>query len=281
MALDDAYAHCAALVRAADKDRYLAALFAPEERRKHLYALYAFAAEIARVREAAREPMPGELRLQWWRDALAGPVEAAAHPVVAALLDTIAACALPAGVLIALIDARTFDLYEDVMATLGDLEIYVQATAGALFALGGKILGGEAAAASVNTAATLAGIAYGLTQVLGSLSHDRARGQSYVPIDLLREHGTTREAIEAGQATPGLRNALAALRIRALTAYDQFRTSVRALPDAVAPAFLTIALVPLWLDRLRRSEDPFTPVEIAQWRRQWRMLRAARQWPNV
>jgi phytoene synthase len=64
--------HCEVLVRDADKDRYLATLFAPQSRHAALYALYAFNNEIARVREHIREPMAGEIRLQWWRDVLAG-----------------------------------------------------------------------------------------------------------------------------------------------------------------------------------------------------------------
>ncbi len=86
------FEHCAALVREADRDRYLATLFAPAEHRDALYALYAFNVEIARVRELAREPMPGEIRLQWWREALSGEREgeAAAHPVAAALRETLA-----------------------------------------------------------------------------------------------------------------------------------------------------------------------------------------------
>ena len=82
------FRHCIDLVRAHDRDRYLATLFAPEAHRDALYALYAFNVEIARVREAAREPMPGEIRLQWWREAVSGEreSEAAAHPVSSALL---------------------------------------------------------------------------------------------------------------------------------------------------------------------------------------------------
>ena len=40
------------------------------------------------MREPAREPLPGEIRLQWWREVLGGerPGEAGAHPVAAALL---------------------------------------------------------------------------------------------------------------------------------------------------------------------------------------------------
>src|SRR5690242_2632223 len=86
------FAHCENLVRAGDKDRWLASLFAPADRRPPLHALYAFNLEVARVRELAREPMAGEIRLQWWREVIAGtrPGEAAAHPVAAALLETIA-----------------------------------------------------------------------------------------------------------------------------------------------------------------------------------------------
>jgi DNA-binding GntR family transcriptional regulator len=67
--MPDAFDHCEELVREGDKDRFLATLFAPQKYRRALYALYAFNLEMARVRELAREPMPGELRLQWWREA--------------------------------------------------------------------------------------------------------------------------------------------------------------------------------------------------------------------
>src|ERR1700742_5251521 len=89
--------HCTALVRETDRDRYLATLFAPAEHRDALMALYAFNIEIARVREVAREPMPGEIRLQWWREVIEGerPGEAAAHPVAAALIEVMARHGLP------------------------------------------------------------------------------------------------------------------------------------------------------------------------------------------
>ena len=45
--LTSAYAHCDAFVREHDKDRYIAALFAPADKRPHLNALYALSAEIS------------------------------------------------------------------------------------------------------------------------------------------------------------------------------------------------------------------------------------------
>ena len=95
--MPDAFAHCEELVRVADQDRFLASLFAPAEHRGALFALYAFNVEVSRVREAVREPLAGEIRLQWWRDVLAGEGrgEVAANPVAAALAATIARYRLP------------------------------------------------------------------------------------------------------------------------------------------------------------------------------------------
>jgi phytoene synthase len=44
------------------------------------------------------------------------------------------------------------------------------------------------------------------------------------------------------------------------------------------PALLPVALAGPTLARMeRRDYDPFAPVEIAQWRRQWLIWRAARR----
>ena len=128
--MPDAFDHCEALVREVDKDRFLATLFAPAKYRRPLFALYAFNVEVARVREQAREPMPGEIRLQWWRDVFAGSGrgEVRANPVAAALLDTVVRYRLPPKMLADLIDARTFDLYDDAMASLADLDGYAART---------------------------------------------------------------------------------------------------------------------------------------------------------
>jgi phytoene synthase len=282
--MQDSYAHCEALVRAADKDRYLASLFAPELARQHLHALYAFASEIARVREAAREPLPGEIRLQWWRDVLTGEGrgEVSANPVAAALLDAVARCALPRARLIALIDAHGFDLYDEAMTSLGDLDAYAEHTSGALFALAAQILGGTDGADAIAAAATPAGIAYGVAQRLRTFPRDLARRQLFVPLDLLAQYGVTREEIEARQNAAGLRVALAALRDHARAAFGRFRAAAPGIPESCAPAFLVTALAPPLLARLEATAaDPLALVEVPQWRRQWALWRAARRWPKV
>ena len=70
--MQEAVSYCAELVRDADRDLYIATLFAPAHDRNALYALYAFNVEVAQVRDRAREATPGEIRLQWWREVLQG-----------------------------------------------------------------------------------------------------------------------------------------------------------------------------------------------------------------
>src|SRR6516165_1285034 len=108
--MQDAFAHCGALLRVADKDRFLTTLFAPAEHRDALTALYAFNLEIARVREDVREPVAGEIRLQGWSDVFdgAGRVEVSDHPVAAALSASLWRYRLARESFKAIIDARRF-----------------------------------------------------------------------------------------------------------------------------------------------------------------------------
>src|SRR5262245_48223137 len=91
----DDFDYCETLVREADKDRFVATLFAPAPRRRPLHALFAFNVELSRVRDLAREPMPGEIRLQWWREVLGGGRTREAGPVASALMATIIRYRLP------------------------------------------------------------------------------------------------------------------------------------------------------------------------------------------
>jgi phytoene synthase len=277
--MDTTYRHCENLVRAADKDRYLATLFAPADKRDALFALYAFAHEIATVRDRAREPMPGEIRMQWWRDVLNGERggEANANPVAAALMDAVARFALPAPRLIDLIEAHAFDLYDDPLPNLDVLDGYVRRTAATVFDLAALICGARCEYASER-----AGIAYGITALLRAFALHASRRQLYVPT-LFLEQGMTPEEIFAGQSSPWLVNALGMLRTRAREHLAAFESQLAGVPPATMPAFLPVALVPGYLTVMEsRDYDPFrTSVEVPQWRRQWMLWRAARRYTRL
>jgi 15-cis-phytoene synthase len=267
----DAFDHCAELVRASDKDRFLATLFAPADRRGPLFALYAFSSEIAAVRDRVREPMAGEIRLQWWRDVLSGERggEAAANPVAAALSETVARFALPAQRLIDLVEAHGFDLYDDPMPSLGALEGYARHTS--VFDLAALICGAPA-----DDAVERAGLAHGLTALLRSFALHASRRQLFVPAEMLAD--ARPDDILAGRSSPPLRDALALLRARAREHFEVFEQAQ--LPAAAIPALLPAALVPGYLTLMERPDyDPFrTAVELPQWRRQWVLWRAARRY---
>lgn len=96
-------------VRTADRDRFLAVLFAPEPQRRGLLALLAFDHELSRTRTVTREPMLARIRLEWWREAVAeaaGEGKPRAQPIVESLSETVRRHALPQQRMLDLIDAR-------------------------------------------------------------------------------------------------------------------------------------------------------------------------------
>jgi 15-cis-phytoene synthase len=214
---------CAGVVREHDPDRYFSALFAPEERRRFLIALYAFNYEIARIGETVREPMLGEIRLAWWREALEGARAGTPRPhhVARALAQTFVAIDLPQDLFDAMIDARQFDLLDGTFEDAARRDAYVDATSGNVMRLASRILGGEA---RFDDLAREAGTAYGLTGLL----RNRAigRGRSFI--------GDNDDAAQA---------ALAHLSV----------ARRMAKPKRALPAFLPATLVPIYLRDPRKD----------------------------
>ncbi len=275
--MPDPFEHCEQVVREGDKDRFLATLFAPEKYRRALHALYAFNVELSRVRELAREPMPGEIRLQWWRDALgAQSGEAASHPVAAALRETAVRYRLPPAALADMIDARAFDLYDDPMPAIADLEAYATRTASLVFGMAARILR-DGREGGVDEFIAPAGLAYAIAGLLRTLPVHASRGQLFIPDDVMQRHGAQSADVLNGNASPELRAALAELRLHARRHLAAARDLLAAVPETLLPALLPLALVKPALSRMERgSYRPFAPPDWPQWRRQWAIWRAAR-----
>jgi len=277
----DNYAHCEQLLRQHDRDRWLACMFAPAALRPRLHALYAFSLEIARVRETVSDPMPGEIRMQWWVDAIEGETrgDVRAHPVAAALIDTIRALSLPRTALTDLIEARRFDLYDEPVGSMEELEAYCGRTASALFRLAAIILS-EGAEPGGADAAGYAGVAYALTGLMRSFPWLAARGQIYVPAELLEQNGTTPAAALIRPAKPGLVASLATLRALARRRHAEALAALADVTPRARAAFTPLATVPLYLAAMEGPDyQPFSSrIEVAQWRRQWAIWRFSRKY---
>jgi phytoene synthase len=268
--LDSHYASCADMLRKEDPDRYYACLFSPEPKRPHLHALYAFSLELARVRELVSEPLTGEIRMQWWRDALCGEArgDVTAHPIAGALLDTVERFQLPVQALKDLIEGRSFDLYDDPMPTKGDLEGYCGETSSSLMRLASLVLadGRDPGGAE---AAGHGGVAYAITGLLRALPWHAARGQLYLPADILDRHGVTRDEVVSGVVTPGLCDALADMRALARHHYDAALRAAPQMDASTRAALMPLAVVPVYLKRMETGGyEPFRSLITAPlWRR--------------
>nr|WP_249116870.1 phytoene/squalene synthase family protein [Ciceribacter sp. L1K23] len=263
------------MLREIDRDRYLACLLSPADKRPAIAALYAFSAELARIRDLVREPLPGEIRLQYWRDLLDGKGHGSteANPVAAGLLAAIERYRLPLAPLQAMVEARLFDLYDDPIETRGMLEGYAGETASALIQLTGLVLDPADAARHAETAGH-AGIAQAIAGLILLMPLHRRRGQLYLPLELLSAVGLDREAFLAGEDRQRIGAAIEAFAGLAREHLEKARRAGRPSPS-LAPAFLTATLAAPVLDRAARAGADGLDRDLrpSQLRRQWRMLR--------
>lgn len=280
--MENSYSYCQSLLREQNKDAWLAILFAPEKVRKHLYAVYAFSHEIGRIASIVSEPGIGEIRLRWWAEVLRGERdgEATANPVSDALRQSITEMQLPVQTFLNMIEARRFDLYNDPMPALNDLEGYCGEVYSALFQVAILINQSEINGDNSDTSMVCghAGVAYGIAKLLQALPHHASKGRSYIPRDILEKHGALVEAVAAGVISQPTRNALAEMRQVAQRHLTTVLKLVKNLPPHEKSALVLVSQVRPLLARMnkmdRRCCDPFeTEITMPQWRRQWAMWR--------
>ncbi len=133
-----------ALVRKHDYDRYLATLFAPEAVRADLFAIYAFNYEIAKIAESVRNVAAGQIRFQWWRDAI-DEIYSGTRSRTESLKALAAAVARNQSAektcLRRCCDSRELDLDPAPFSDLSDLEFYADATSSNVMKLVARVLG--------------------------------------------------------------------------------------------------------------------------------------------
>src|SRR4051812_20614874 len=270
-------AFCADLVRTHDFPRYASALFLPQAQRRALLSVYAFNVEISRVRDQVSQPLPGEIRMQWWTDMLAGAGhgDVEGNPVAAELLQTTSEFRLPAEPLLRLIEEHQFDLYNDPMPSMAALEGYVTETSAALFSLGARIMAPPSAV--IDHLARHAGLAQGMAQVIATLPLDAARRQLFLPLQLLQQHGSGMEEVFSGKQTPQARAAIDQLLGEARGHLKTAFELLPGVPPQVRPVFLPLALVRRDLKLMSRADsDSFVPRTPSRLRTLWTLWRASR-----
>lgn len=215
-----------AIVRQAAREteslRYFSALLAGPPLQHDLIAIAAFSGEISRVRHAVRDPLLGEIRLQWWHDVLtAPPEEEISVPPAAAFRAFLQRRALPPDPALDFITAHIEALGTPPFATLASLEDFASHTEGAIFLLG-------AAAA-------------GMPESAGTRRLSLAAGRAFgILRGLLQQEIPRAVALEAG---PAAGEHLA-----------EARKLLHTVPREAFPVYLPLALVEPYLRALKKHE---------------------------
>ncbi|WP_455477349.1 phytoene/squalene synthase family protein [Bartonella sp. B41] len=243
--------YCLDILRATDRDRYISVLFAPKEKRRALSALYAFNAEVSRIRESVHNPMLGEIRLRWWYDSIAdgNTQNSNGSPILNDLFAAISHFDLPKKSFLRYCDAQILDLYNNSIVTIQDLETYCGETAGVILQLSCQILDRDTEQ-NFTKACVHGGIAQVLSSVLRFLSFTKLRYLYRFPDDILEAIGVNREELESNRIDDEKKHQI----VEALVAlsqdhYTKFYEHFITFPKILRLAFLPLAVIPASLQK--------------------------------
>ncbi|MCH2396075.1 phytoene/squalene synthase family protein [Oceanibaculum sp.] len=273
-----ALSYCAQEVRRHDPERFLTCLFAPADRREALFALYAFNQEVAKTRAIVSEPLLGEIRLTWWREAIAEIYEGTPrqHAVVQALAGAVRAHDLPRAPFDRLIESRGQDLQPEPPADLPALLDYADGTAGTLADLCLSALGGVERQAGI---ARTAGIAVALTGLLRALPFHAREHWVNLPASLMEQHGVGLRELYDLKPGAGLNRVVESVADSARAHLNETRSLRRHVPKRALAALLPLTLAEGHLKRLAKNGHDVFDTSLAEksplaaWRLSWMALR--------
>lgn len=264
-----------------DPDKYTACLYVPEEARNSIACLYLFDAEISRIPSLISEPMPGEIRLQFWRDILTHNREEDAGPLGKALLETIKDNNLSAEVLYNYLNAKIFDLYNDPMPNMGSFEGYLGETQSAFLQLSALCLKAERST-TLADACGHSGMAIGVTKLLSQLAWHHNKRRIYIPAEILSAQKLNPESWL--NDTPNNQHQLVINQMHDL-AINHLKIAIDAasnLPKQVRSIFVPLSFVKPTLQIVKKRKlDVFKePIFLGDIKRQWSALKWAMKSSN-
>ena len=249
--------YCRDLVRRVAHDAYVVSLFAPVERRSALWAIHAFNYEIAKIRETVSEPMLGEIRLQWWSDAIEEIFTGTPrqHQVVQALANAKETWGLERKEFQTLIMGRMNDLKNGSFANVEELCGYIDKTVTPLNRLALKVL--EVPEDEKNAlAVSAASVSYGMAGLLRAAPYFFKQNRNFLPIDLMNEAGLSERALLSLRPSSELSKIIARLGEMAFLRLDEV-AGIK-LSRSAYPAVLSAAQARWYLMRLKRvNYDPY------------------------
>jgi len=219
IAHEEDYARCAEVTRQSSSNFYYAFMLLPAERRRALYAVYAFCRFVDDIADDGAVAQPAML-LERWREELRkvfnGAVE---RPVSRALADNVRRFNIPQRYFEEVIDGVEMDLTRKRYATFAELSLYCRRVASAVGLICIEIFGYRNPATRVY--AERLGLAFQLTNILRDVREDAARDRIYLPLEDLARFGVSEREILQSAYTPGFNQLMEFEAARARQFYQE------------------------------------------------------------
>jgi phytoene synthase len=224
------YARCAEITRRSSSNFYYAFMLLGAERRRALYAVYAFCRFVDDIADDATDDAgvkDASAMLALWRKELHNVYDGSpSRPTSRALAQAVRRFPIPRRYFEEVIDGVEMDLSRNRYATFGELELYCHRVASAVGLICIEIFGYTNA--SAHTYAEWLGIAFQLTNIIRDVREDAARGRIYLPLEDLARFDVTEDEILRGLYSPRF---LSLMEFEA----DRARGFYRAAAQALAP----------------------------------------------
>jgi phytoene synthase len=271
--LDDSQVNRAAPVGSM---RYFSLLYAPEDKREQLCALYVIDAEIRESAQSANHDV-AHTRLQWWRAEVDRLVNGnPQHPATRLLNDAQPPDRASFSKLHEALVAADLDLARMTYSNMRELRAYCSRSGGAIQELMAAQLVAPAALDDANRAtANRIGIGVRECEILRDMRQDAYDGRVYLPQDRLTEYGVTLDDLRNREVPPRLKSALREYR-NAVQA--ELQSALAAASPQLRPLAVLAALHRRLLHRIAAHDyDVATSrIELGPLEKPWTAWRTAR-----
>jgi len=284
---------CQNLVFKRDYESFLTSKFYPNNAQDGFFALKAFYVELATVQDHVTQPIIGQMRMQFWRDAVKsiGKGTPPNHPVALALYDTTRKVDLPAYHLKRIIDAREAELHSPTHMTLDSLLAHAESTSSTLNYLLLRVLSLDTSDI-LSHAASHMGVAQTIITLLRALPYHASQRRIVIPAEITAKHGVNQETVFRGIGGEGMDVAQNRKRLEEAvfefatvandhvsTAREMFKEEGGRVPARAMPLFLSMIPATGFLQRLEAVNfNAFEPtLQRKDWKLPWRVWNGYRK----
>jgi phytoene synthase len=258
--------------------RYFSLLYAPEDQRESVLALYIIETEIRESAKSASHDV-AHTRLTWWRAETDRLINGnPQHPATRILHERAPGDRSVFSKLHEVLAAADMDLARMTFGNHQELRAYCSRSGGAIQELvASQSIAPGALDESARAAANKLGVGIRMAEIVRDLRQDAYDGNVYLPLDLLDQHGLKTEDLRAKEVAPKLKDALSSIRESAVAELQL--PSRGSQTEHLRPIYVLAALHRKLLDHIAaRNYDVATQrIELGPLQKPWTAWRAARR----